>query len=565
MLRLLHAMLALASLLYAGWYYAHDHTALTDWWMRLESRFYGAANWRTQVFTPEVYAAGRVWCWVAVAAAVLAWAAYEYVRRDLPDLNLTRQKSGHFWPILGIFMLGSTLWWIGTQACPYATDEVFSAVHFARLPAFQTLAYYALPNNHILYNLLNGTLDGLPDGVAAGRMLSGLCYVATLCVVYFFTLKCPNPALPPIWSLFILAIMGIQFPAWGFGTQARGYALLLLLSWGSLWAWWQHHTPHDKPTLTLPHPIWTASLLAAGMWTVPTALYWWLGLILAAIVVQVRQRRSDPAWWYAQVLAAALTLLAYLPALTFSGVAALTDNKYVAVRPQSVVAFATEFDHVNYWHGLFAEWWALTSESAWVGWILLFFPLIIGLFVRLTPHLRRLVLVYGCVLLALVAVVMVQRRWPFYRNLAAQGHLALFVVCLLATQGMSWLEARLGRWRMVVMAGAMAASVAVVGITFQRNKKRLPDALYYYDLRGHYAAHTLPDGLLRAGSRVRLDDASYYWWVPLHGSVQVESGPINTSQLPDYQIITAKDTSLYDTAAWRRIHHAAGQVVLERR
>jgi hypothetical protein len=564
--RAIHAVLVLAALLYSGWYCSHDYTELISWWMRLENRFYGSATWTAEVCTPAVYAAGRIWCIVAVASTLLTWATYEWGRRYFPVFAAPRRTAKHFGPFLMILLLGSILWWLGARSCPHATDEVFSAVHFARLPAFQTIAHYALPNNHLFFNLLNGCFDIQPDTVTPGRVLSGLCYVGTLWMVYGFTSQVFHLAALPARSLvFVMAFMAVQFPAWGFGTQARGYSLVLLLGWGSLWAWWQHHAPNRDATHRPPHPIATALLLALSMWTVPTALYWWLGLLLAAAVVQFQERRLDRAWWYAQVLAASCTLLLYLPALTFSGASALAGNKYVAVQSLSMAEFITRFDYLNFWHGIHIEWWALTDETAHFGWALLLLPFVVVPFLRKAPYLRRLTLLYGCILIALVAMVLVQRRWPFYRNLGAQGHLALWLVGLCVVHGWAWLEARLGKYRMLVAGIFLAVGGAVAWVQCRANLKRLPYRLYYYDVPGHHAAHALPTGTIPAGSRLRLDDASYYWWEPLHTQqVQIEFGPLDTLQLPDYQIVAPKDTLRFDSATWRVAHRTTEGILLRR-
>jgi len=66
------------------------------------------------------------------------------------------------WPWLaGVLMLGAGLWAWGATQVPPAYDEVFSAVYCAGNESLlATWSYYILPNNHVLFNLLNGGLFG---------------------------------------------------------------------------------------------------------------------------------------------------------------------------------------------------------------------------------------------------------------------------------------------------------------------------------------------------------------------------------------------------------------------
>jgi len=89
-----------------------------------------------------------------------------------------------------------------------------------------------LPNNHVLFNVLNGALfGGLRDAsllVLTGRMLSGLAYAGTLGVVYWLGRGLTGRR----WAgAGLAALAGVQFSLWGFGFQARGYALYALLHW----------------------------------------------------------------------------------------------------------------------------------------------------------------------------------------------------------------------------------------------------------------------------------------------------------------------------------------------
>jgi len=124
----------------------------------------------------------------------------------------------------------------------------------------------------------------------------------------------------------LLALLaGLRFSLWGFGFQARGYALYALLHWvvvGTLLAHWRQ--PRQLKWL-----VGNMLAVAAGYAVVPTFLFYHAAQLLAGAVVQLQRRRFEGQFWRYQVGAGALAGAFYLPIMGFSGLASLAANPYV--------------------------------------------------------------------------------------------------------------------------------------------------------------------------------------------------------------------------------------------
>jgi len=64
-------------------------------------------------------------------------------------------------PIILCCATAICLWIWGNKMAMPAYDEVFSAQNAAGIHPFQCVSYYMLPNNHLLFNLLNGLFFSL--------------------------------------------------------------------------------------------------------------------------------------------------------------------------------------------------------------------------------------------------------------------------------------------------------------------------------------------------------------------------------------------------------------------
>lgn len=491
-------LLAVMALLLA--YLLTPYPALRDWYLRRTPYLYRAAAWPQDFFTPAVKARGNLLAALALVALVGVgaygwWARPRQPDATAPPLRLL-SRADRPW-LAGLLLLAAGLWAWGATQVPPAYDEVFSAVYCAGNESLlATWSYYMLPNNHVLFNLLNGGLFGwphrLPWLVPTGRLLSGLAYAGTLAVVY--RLVAGLTGRRGVGAL-LAVLAGLQFSLWGFGFQARGYALYALLHWvavGTLLAHWRQ--PRQNKWLII-----NMLAVAAGYAVVPTFLFYHAAQLLAGAAVQLRQRRFDGRFWRCQVGALALAGAFYLPIIGFSGLAALAANPYVRPFGGSLAEFIVKAwpDVKSYAPYAFGE----IGLGPWPAYILILLPL------TLLAHRRywQLGLLYLAWLLAVAGGTLGLRHVIFHRNLLAFFSLAVVLAPL--TVG-AWL----GRWRpWAGLAGALVV-LGGVGLGFVRhNPVREPLALYYFDLpAGFDAARQRLAKLPGGAASVAFSEESFY-------------------------------------------------------
>lgn len=462
----------LASALLA--YVCTPYAALRDWYLHRTPTLYRAAHWPTDFFTPAVKARGDVLAWLALAGLVAGFSYLWVSRRPVARLAPLRlfTRADRPW-LAGLLLLAAGLWASGAAQVPPAYDEVFSAVYSAGSGSLLVAwSYYMLPNNHVLFNLLNGGLFGwlhhLPWLVLTGRLLSGLAYAGTLVVVYRVVAGLSGRR----WvGAGLAALAGVQFSLWGFGFQARGYALYALLHWVALAALLAYWRQPRRAGLWL-----NAGAVVAGYATVPTFLFYHAAQLLAAALVQARQRRFDRRFWLSQAVALALGGAFYLPVLGFSGLRALTANQYVRPFQGSLAAFIGQAwpDFRSYAPYCFGE----AGLGPWPAYGLALLPL------ALLAHRRywQVGVVYAAWLLALAGGTLGLRHVVFHRNLLALFSLALVLAPL--TVGVL-----LSRWRRWAgWAGALLLGGWLGVGQVRHNPIAEPGALYFYDVNKNFAA-----------------------------------------------------------------------------
>lgn len=489
--------LPLVVAIYAIWYWSSDYGQLSHWYKGLNPYFYRAANWNTDFFTENVKLQGNWWCFAALLAAsmwvLLIW---RVPWPDTPKLNLKR-KSAIEYAVIAI--IGAVLSVLVSRHSVYAADEVFSAINFASLPSFQALSYYALPNNHLLYNFINGAIFSWSNNlVLTGRIVSLCCYIAVLWITWGFLKKW----ITSNWLRWpVLFILAVQFPVWGFSGQARGYELLLLCSMLSIITFWNYWV-EQKPGNLLLHSVCNI----AGMLTVPSYLYWWSGLLLAALLVMIWERRSDWIFIRASLAGAACTIIFFLPLLSFSGSAALTENKYVQAESVTTIYFLTHLNAQNYFNGLFYEWFCLSTNYVITGIAIVFLPILIFFYPKNNKRYHALMILYFSMMIALLILLIIMKRMPFYRNLIAHGYLALMIIVITIVPLFRNKYMRLGLI-VILMMGTV--------FTAYKNYNRMPDSLYYYGVNDKFTKLSECKTLFRPKCTVFLDDECFYWWYVL--------------------------------------------------
>lgn len=525
---------ALCLLLASAWlaYLATPYATLRDWYLHLTPNLYRAASWPADFFTQRVKERGNMLALLALAVLLAGGTCWWASPRRLPKSAAATRRpflTRADWPWLaGLLLLAAGLWAWGATQVPPAYDEVFSAVYNAGSESlFTTWSYYMLPNNHVLFNLLNAGLFGwLPHAawlVPTGRGLSGLAYLGTLLVVYRLVAGLTARR----WVGALLAVLaGLQFSLWGFGFQARGYALYALLHWVALAALLRYWRQPRRGNLVL-----NALAVAAGYATVPTFLFYHAAQALAGAVVQLRQRCFDGLFWLAQAGALALAGAFYLPAIGFSGLAALAANPYVRPFRGSLGEFVGKAwpDVKSYAPYAFGE----IGMGPWLAYGLALLPL------GLLAHRRywQLGLLYGCWLLAMLGGTLGLRHVIFHRNLLALFSLAVVLAPLTA-------GVLLGRWhRWAGLAGALAI-VGITGLGFVwHNPVREPLALYYYDLTSGFEAVQQRLARLPAGAAsVGFSEESFYpYFLYVRAGGQAAHPARRPAVAADYYLTAAND------------------------
>ena len=502
----------LAGIIYAIWYRIQAYVILRDTYLA-QAPFYRSAHWATDFFTPQTKVAGDRFAALGIILALLAGSYLTYYwrrmeRHPAPTLQLHVSQRD----VLAFVTLTSlqlSLWAYANHLLPPAYDEVFSAVHAAGAGPFYALTYYMLPNNHVLFNVLNGALFGwwTDNLVLTGRLLSLGAYLA-LGVLQYFWLR---SLLHDRFAAFALAaLLAVLLPVWGFAAQARGYLLLLLFSWGAFVAVWRYTSGRGRGMQWL---LSGCCLLAYA--TVPVFLYLHLALLAWIGMGWLRARRVDWTLLANQLVAGVAVFLFYLPAISFSGLGSITSNRYVAGGQQGVGEFATKFlltlpDYVNY---------LALDVAAGVPWLLPLLALLPLVFWWTRDRVfHRLAIFYALLLSVTLATVLLMRAVPFHRTLIFQlQFVGLTIACLplagrvfTSIGGSAPMQQRPLRWRKGRLHGVAVGWLLLVGGLVWVTPEKFSLHLYYYDIVPTYRSVRGLVERVPAGARVAGSDEAFY-------------------------------------------------------
>lgn len=476
------------------WYWSLDHQDLVVWYKDLNPNFYRSTDWGNTFFTPTVKSQGNWWCLVTLLATFIwAYIVWQYPCPKISKLKTTR-KSVMIYGAIAIFAVIMSI--IANAHSVYGTDEIFSALNFASIPLFQSASYYALPNNHILFNFINRLLFFWRDNlVYTGRIISLICYAITLCASWYFLKKFIKSYWITGGSLIIIAL---AFPVWGFSGQARGYEMLLLFSVLSLISFWEYWVENRKDRLLL-----YSVCNVGGILTIPTYLYWWVGLLLAALLFMVLNKKIDKAFIKTSLLSFIITLILSLPFLTFSGISAMSESRWIRHEDVDSLTFLFQLNKTHYFNGLFGEWFCFLSPNVLYGLVLVLFPFILIILLKKDKRFRYFIISYFTLLIAFVLIAVLMRKLPFYRNMIAHSYLViLFILITLSV---------LFSTRILKMFLGVLILMAIPFFTYY-NFKRIPEDLYYYGVTSYYNKLYGSKTEIKQNSTVYLDDESFFWW-----------------------------------------------------
>lgn len=482
-------LLCIPIIVFSCFYLLFDTEQLIKWYCGLNPCFYKHETWATNFFTNRIKSDGNLYCIIAIAVSLTGLV---YVPRQLrkwqPDTDGVVAIITTTDALLTVACIACSViaWIIGNNLALPAYDEVFSAQNAAGLHPFQTISYYMLPNNHLLFNLLNSVLFHLTDDkVITGRYISLIGY-ATITVLLFWWLKY---MLSNRWLGFFAAItLAIQFNLWGFSFQARGYELYTLAEWGMVISLFLYLQRGQKYLLVI-----NAICIAAGYFLIPSFMYLHIAeMVFACVYFRVYRAKNRPFWKY-QLSAMLLTYLLYLPALCFSGIDAIIRNKYVrpdaATKDAGIAAYIRSAkDGLAYYIDSIFSDIQVCGHS--ISLILFLLPLAL-IFDKKNKQTRLFGFFYAIMWLVFVAMIIAMRKNPFSRNMTGHYSIVLAGIILLVYRISVWIfndKTKKIQWVLPILCMVVFCCHFI-----STNKKNLGAMLYGYDVNDTYS--TLCDGL----------------------------------------------------------------------
>ena len=485
-------------LVYSICYLCGEYNTLVRWFYSLNDCFYLRNEWTQHFFTPGVKSSGNYYTAIgavlSLAGIIISW---RKIRMYKPDAYPYSPGTGNVLWIVLVLVAAVSLWLWGNSLVKPGFDEVFSAVNASGDHPFHTWSYYMLPNNHVLFNVINGILfRPVADKVFTGRVVSLLAYMALATMVFhWFARTWQHRVQAFLATLVIIA----HLPAWGFAFQARGYELYLLAEWAAFISLFQYHETKSKSRLLL-HTV----AIVTGYATIPSFMYFHGALLCYSLWFQVRNG-MDFAYWKYQLAGIGSVFLFYLPVIGFSGLSALAENRYVAKGSQTITAFVPVlYDTIlSYLKTVFA---GVLSAHYQLSYILFLLPLL--LFFSRSRQLSRKAIFFVLLWGVFIGMALVMKRYPFPRNLF--GHLSISLALALLV-----VREACVRFPKIQTATRPLFSLLLVGmlVYFTRdNKKNIDTILYGNNVNADYAV--LENGFkpLPLHGTIGCTDANFYFY-----------------------------------------------------
>jgi hypothetical protein len=491
------------SIVFNCFYLFSDYNYLVDWYLKMNGCFYRHEHWKDSFFTPATKEHGNVLCVMALGIEVIL--LYYLIKRLKPPGGSLKVKftKGEILMLLLCILTGTVVWIWGYSLVHQGFDEVFSAVNCASLPSFQTLSYYMLPNNHILFNVLNGILFHYAgDKVFSGKLISLVCYWAIIAIAFAWLSSIIKNKILLIAATILLLF---QFPIWGFGFEARGYELYAAAEWSAFFTLLQYLRTKNSQWL-----YYYVLACSAGYLCIPVFLYFHASLILFGLFLTIYNRMADPKFWKAQLSVVLIAFLLYLPAICFSGAKALVGNPYVLGQIHGSREFyvkgITAFQgYLNFYTSNF------TNGHNSIEWALFLLPLALFCFYK-----NKLAVLCGFFYLAmwLVCIVLAYGMKIFPINRTMTGHLNISLALTIYT-----LYLLLSKLNSALKVSFITDALLIMVLLFLVNQFRIGNTaninfgLYNNDINLKY------DLLMRKGisfipkgSSVAFSDECFYWY-----------------------------------------------------
>lgn len=499
----LTAILSIAGLLFSLFYLLHDYEYLAGWYTSLNPCFYRSAQWQQDFFTPEVKSTANLLH--AIAIVICAILLLVVVRRilkarvDLAPTHIDISRSDWAGHIL-LTLVGFLMWSFSHGATHPAYDEIFSAVNCAGIHPFQTLSYYMLPNNHLLFNWLNAIFSfGMEDKVLSGRLISLLAFVTSLHLGYLL-LKEKMSAMAAFITILVLSL---SLPILGFASQARGYSFQLMAGWCCVLSLF--HYLRFRSSMSL----WgLVAGIFIGFAALPGFLYFGLTLIAFIAVVQIYDRKFDFLLWKYFLIAGGILFLFYLPAFSFSGISAFTDNSYVKVGELPLREFFPQFTGLFYFFMNYG-FSGFFDPSNPILYILFLAPLL--LIFSGSKQQKGIAVYYILMWASVIIVVLLMKKIPFTRNLIVQYHVGLAIIAYTLYAFLTFLV-RWKKWKAMKPIIYYSCLIGLGVILGTRFSDLAGEQLYFNPANSLYEQHSKDILNLEKDSTIAFSDESFYWY-----------------------------------------------------
>ncbi len=526
--------------IFSLYYCLSGYEALKTWYLLLNNSIYEEAKWGSNFFTPAVKTTGN---YLAVAGCVISITGILYVVSGWRKLNNTSvaislphaSRQGVLW-YSAVFVLAILIGINNIGLTVPDPDELNSIVCCARLPAFQCISYYMLPNNHMYFNFINHVLFSWSDDmILSGRLISLVAYTIVLISVFHWFYQ----LITKRWLAFIALLpVALQFAVWAFATQARGYECQLACGWLSFISI-MHYVRTNKINALRANTLFNI----LGIAFIPTYLYLLIAEMLFVVCIMAGNRTIWPNYFKYQLIGGATIFLLYLPAFCFSGIAAFTSNAWVLPTTDNIPRFLFSFVH---------EAKDLANSCFFIGWggnlfvnYLLFLLPMLLFFSKQKEH-KLIALFYTVLWVTFILFCFQARRTPPFRVLIIHFSLTMaFVIYTFyfVTDAVAQ-HVRAGWPRFVCSLLWMGMLLSFCVMLFIKDRKNAI-CLYGKDSTAIYESYKTCLSGIPTGSSIYLstiylsDYDTYYYYLCRKMHLKVSQ---NTNGNEDFYIKSAIDT-----------------------
>jgi hypothetical protein len=286
-----------------------------------------AGKFRVLLLAGGLLLAGAIWVWKRfdfLFALSAGFAAYvgSGIRGVFRSFFRSKAKYLLLIPLLSSVYFAATL--------PVSYDEAWTYLNFTTKSPIVSLAYYPVPNNHILHSLITNFTHYIPGLSPLFRLRISSIFVNLLIWITAYGFVRRFFSEKAAWAVVGLGAM--LFLSVYYSVMSRGYALVVLFFVGALYA--AFHITESGGRLR--HWAWFSICSVFGFFTMPSFLYPFLTL---HVWILLYNRQFIVRQVVFGIATAACTALLYLPVVAVNGIGALTANPFVRpISRQEVIA-----------------------------------------------------------------------------------------------------------------------------------------------------------------------------------------------------------------------------------